>query len=176
MIIPKKTFDHKLVTFPPIIVPNDHYFIKQSDGSVKHYIGALDGTLKLVSDSSVPLTSSPYSLISTTAGETISGGKVVSIHEDNLAYVYNINDENDYFRMYGIAKQAAILGGTLEVFISGEVTEVGSGWQFGKTYFVSSTGLLTENVPVLGIIKKIATGMSTDKVFLTNITTDLITI
>lgn len=172
--ISKKTFDHKVLALPSIIVPDDHYFVIQPDETVKHYIGDASAIPREVTSSSA--LTSKYTSIILTAGETISGGKVVSIHEDGLAYVYNILNEDEYFRVFGIAKQAVTYGNTFEVYISGEVIEVGSGWQFGKSYFVSGTGLLIESVPTLGIIKKIATGLSTDKVFLISNTTDLITI
>lgn len=140
-------------------------------------VDVLPAFIEVVTNNLIDITEgNRFSLITATAAENISGGKAVSIHNDGLAYVYNISDDNDYLRVFGIAKQGVLQGQLLDIYISGEVIEVGSGWVFGKEYYVSSTGVLSQSLPVVGIIKRAGIGMSTDKIFLFNNTTDIITI
>lgn len=105
-------------------------------------------------------------LLQVIAGEIISGGKAVMINSDGKAYVFDINNENNYGKMCGIAKEGVTTGSLLNVFVTGIATEVGSGWSAGNVYYVSSTGFLTMTPPPAGIRKTIGVGVANDKVLL----------
>ena len=103
------------------------------------------------------------------AGENISSGMAIIIDVDNKAYKYDITNYNHAGLSCGIAKTSASNFQTLTIKTSGNVlTEVGSGWQPGKSYFIGSNSILTENPPTVGIIKKIATGVDLDKIIVEN--------
>jgi hypothetical protein len=104
-----------------------------------------------------------------TAGESISGGKVVTVGDDGKVYVFNPLNENHYGKMCGIAKQAAAVGSELEIYFSGEALEVGSGWKAGVVYFIGANGLLTSIPPATGIIKMMGLGVADDTVLITNV-------
>jgi hypothetical protein len=107
--------------------------------------------------------------INKTAGENISSGMAVVIWTDNLVYKYNISNLNHAGLSCGISKTSALTGETLTiVYPENILTEVGSGWSAGKSYFIASNSLLTITPPSSGISKKIATGIGIDTVIVNN--------
>lgn len=106
-------------------------------------------------------------VITLTAGETISSGMAVVIWTDNQVYKYDITDDTHAGLTCGIAKTSGTVGNPMDVTLTGSIhTEVGSGWAAGNSYYIAATSLLTTTPPVVGIVKKIATGLSADTVFI----------
>lgn len=114
-------------------------------------------------------------LLTVIAGETISGGSVVMINSDGKAYKFVISNEANYGKVCGIAKQGVTVGNSIDIYIAGVVTEVGSGWTAGSVYYVSATGVLTTTPPSPGIVKLIGVGVAVDSVLL-NGTMELVSI
>ncbi len=141
----------------------DYAFVDVAGVGAKQYIwDATDGAWV------AEAVESGQQLFEAVAGEAISGGKAVIIDTDGKAYVYNINNENHYGKPCGIAANGVSSGGTVSVFMDGVVTEVGSGWQAGRLYYVSATGTLTTTPPTAGIVKIIGVGVGQDKILLNN--------
>jgi hypothetical protein len=103
------------------------------------------------------------------AGENISSGMAIIIDTDDLVYKYNILNNNHAGLSCGISKTSALLGSSLIIVLpENQLTEVGSGWGSGLSYFIGSNSLLTTISPTSGISKKIATGIGIDTVIINN--------
>jgi hypothetical protein len=57
---------------------------------------------------------------------------------------------------------------SLDVYVSGEAYEAGSGWQPGIVYYAGVSGLLTATPPANGILKVVGVGVATDTVLINN--------
>ena len=105
------------------------------------------------------------------AGENISSGMAVVIETDGLVYRYDIFNYNHAGLSCGIAKTSGIFTETITLKIVGNIlTEVGSGWLAGKSYFVGVNSLLTVSAPLIGVVKKIGTGIANDTIIIENYT------
>lgn len=109
--------------------------------------------------------------VTKTAGETISSGMAIMIDTDGKVYKYNVRDMSHYGAGFGIAKTSGVNGSTIVVRLAGtSITDVGSGWTQGVSYFIAENSLLTSTAPSIGgsdlILKRIAIGTSTDTVFI----------
>lgn len=103
------------------------------------------------------------------AGENISSGMAIIINNDNKVYKYNILDNNHAGLSCGISKTSALINENITIVLpENQLTEVGSGWLSGVSYFIGSNSLLTSTSPSSGISKKIATGISVDTVLINN--------
>jgi len=111
---------------------------------------------------------SSSNILSGTAGENISGGTVVIIKNDALIYKYDITSEIDYGLTVGISKTAALATESIDIYISGIATEVGSGWSAGEIYYISATSLPTTIFPTTGTVKIIGVGYSVDQILINN--------
>ena len=116
------------------------------------------------------VTNSDISLgINKVAGENISSGMAVIVWTDNLVYKYNIANLAHAGLTCGISKTSGLVGETILVVTpENKLTEVGSGWNVGKSYFIGSNSLLTVIPPTSGISKKIATGVDVDTIIINN--------
>lgn len=107
--------------------------------------------------------------LSLTAGETISSGMAVVIWTDNKVYKYDITNSAHAGLTCGIAKTSGTLDNFMDIVLPGNIiTESGSGWISGISYFVAATSLLTSTAPTSGIIKKIGTGIDVDTILVNN--------
>ena len=103
------------------------------------------------------------------AGENISSGMAIIINNDNKVYKYNILDNNHAGLSCGISKTSALINENITIVLpENQLTEVGSGWLSGVSYFIGSNSLLTSTSPSSGISKKIATGIAVDTVLINN--------
>lgn len=102
-------------------------------------------------------------------GENISSGTAVVIWTNGLVYKYDISNINHAGIGCGISKTSALMGESLTVvFAENKLTEVGSGWSAGNSYYIGSNSLLTTISPTSGISKKIATGIGVDTIIINN--------
>ena len=85
-----------------------------------------------------------------TAGATINGGKAVWVDSDGLLYPFNISSSSQFGKCLGIAETSASIGQTCSVVLTGESSLIGSGWQAGELYYISSTGFLSTTPPTSG--------------------------
>jgi hypothetical protein len=107
--------------------------------------------------------------ITKTAGENISSGMAVVTWTDGLIYKYDITNLAHAGLSCGISKTSALIGETITiVFSENSLTEAGSGWLAGKSYYIGANSLLTTVSPTSGISKKIATGIGIDTVIINN--------
>lgn len=136
-----KTYDHKLNVLPTTVNANDHYFIKQTDGSVKHYIGDNEGVPRLVGNNTAVTDSSTFT---GTAGENLGGGKLVYLNAGKF-YLYDANNASLADLAFGITKTAAAINASVDVQMSGVFTEVGLGLTPDTDYFAGTNGLLVTN-------------------------------
>lgn len=114
---------------------------------------------------------SPIDDITKTSGEIISAGMAVVIETNGLVYKYDIFNYNHAGLSCGIAKTSGIPAGIITIKLASKIlTEVGSGWLAGNSYFVGANSLLTIIPPIVGIVKKIATGIGIDTVIVENYT------
>lgn len=103
------------------------------------------------------------------AGENISSGMAIIINNDNKVYKYNILDNSHAGLSCGISKTSALINENITIVLpENQLTEVGSGWLSGISYFIGSNSLLTSTSPSSGISKKIATGIEVDTVIINN--------
>ena len=103
------------------------------------------------------------------AGENISSGMAIIINDDDKVYKYNISDISHAGLSCGISKTSALINENITIVLpENQLTEVGSGWLSGVSYFIGSNSLLTSISPSSGISKKIATGIATDTVLINN--------
>ena len=104
-----------------------------------------------------------------TSAENISSAMVVVVGQDGFAYKYDITNPNHSGLTCGITNTSATTGQTIKITLpSNIITDVGSGWSAGKSYYVATNSLLSETAPTTGIVKKIATGIRTDTVLIDN--------
>lgn len=102
------------------------------------------------------------------AGETIATGIAVIIDADGRVYHYDITNPDHYGKLCGVSRQAALKGNLLDVCVSGELTEAGSGWRAGDMYYVGSGGVLQVEVPATGTPCVIAVGTAADTILVKN--------
>jgi hypothetical protein len=103
------------------------------------------------------------------AGENISTGMAVVIGSNEFIYKYDITNINHAGLSCGITKTSAITGGDITIVTPENIlTDVGSGWSAGNSYFVGINSLLTTIPPTSGINKKIATGIGVDTILINN--------
>jgi hypothetical protein len=108
-------------------------------------------------------------LIKKIAGENISSGMAVVVWKDDKIYKYNTGDINHAGISCGVSKTSALIGEQITIVPpENQITEVGSGWSAGNSYYVGSNSLLTTIPPISGISKKIATGIGIDTVIINN--------
>ena len=159
--------DFRVDVLPTIGTPNSRYYVLNGQGTdIDEYITDKYGSYHKVNPIVV---SSSTSFITRVAGENISSGMAVIIGTDNKIYKYDITNENHCGLSVGIAKTSGITGNNMNVTLPGSIiTEVGSGWQSGESYFVSATSILTTTPPLVGVIKKIGTGIDTDTILINN--------
>ena len=103
------------------------------------------------------------------AGENISSGMAIVVWTDGLVYKYDISNINHAGISCGMSKTSGSIGSNITIiFAENELTEVGSGWGPGNSYYIGSNSLLTTTPPLTGISKKIATGIGIDTIVINN--------
>lgn len=159
MVTAKKTYDHKLNVLPSVVIPDDHYFIKQPDGSVNHYIGDNSGMPRLVGGVGGSTGSDTYTGI---AGQNLGGGKLVYLQGGKF-YLFDANNVGLADLAFGITKTAATINNPVDVQISGIYNEAGLGLTPDAEYYASITGLLT-TTPINTVITSIGIALTADKI------------
>lgn len=137
-------------------------------GTFKAYkVGGTYDFNQAVADAIGDITPSNDSVKKTfTAGEIINGGKAVRIGSDGKIYIFDINNPTFYGSYVGIAETAAVTNDLCVVVISGLGTFSGSSFVAGTPYYIAATGLLTSTPPSIGLVKKVAVGVDSDTVLI----------
>ena len=102
-----------------------------------------------------------YSTYNTTAGEVLSGGRVVVI-KDNKAYYFNPNDITMLGLVTGITKTAASLNATIAIKLFGSFYESGLNLTPNEMYFVGVNGTLVTDPSGLLIVQPIGNALNSD--------------
>ena len=103
------------------------------------------------------------------AGETTSSGMALIQGEDDRVYKYDITNINHYGKFIGISKTSALEDDAVEIIPPENIiTEAGSGWVTGKTYFIGNNALPTETIPTVNISKRIGIGVAPDSIYIHN--------
>lgn len=97
-----------------------------------------------------------------TAGENISGGKVVML-SGGEAFNFDVSNTGNYAKAVGVSNQASSTGQSIEVVISGLCTQMG-GLTPGGVYFASTLGNLSLTAPVSGISQIIGVAQDATKI------------
>ncbi len=98
-----------------------------------------------------------------TAGETLSGHRLVEIYEEKAYYADN--SSVNFGRKIGLTKNAAELDASVTVLFFGEITH--SSWNFDltKPVFLGTNGALTQTKPETGYLLVIGKPINTTKLF-----------
>jgi hypothetical protein len=95
-----------------------------------------------------------------TAGEILSGQRVVMLQGDKVVY-YDPTDEENYDKIVGITDQAAVLDEPVRVIMSGIIYNPGWGLNQNKLYFSDLNGTITET-PSAEILNSIGLALDSD--------------
>jgi len=98
-----------------------------------------------------------------TAGEILSGHRLVEIYEEKAYYADN--SSVNFGRKIGLTKNAAELDASVTVLFFGEITH--SSWNFDltKPVFLGTNGALTQTKPETGYLLVIGKPINTTKLF-----------
>lgn len=108
------------------------------------------------------------STISLIAGEVINGGNAVIIENDSKIYKFDITNSLHAGKFAGVALNSVLSGNQCSVIVSGEMTNVGSGYSAGTVYYVAANSMLTSTAPAHGLIHKVGVGSGVDKILITS--------
>jgi len=104
--------------------------------------------------------SSDFSVI---AGQAVSAGRLVTVTAAG-AFYFDGTDLAEYGKLVGITKNAAALGDTVNVAVSGEVTLVGAGYTPGARFWAGVNGTLLTTPPVTGMIIPVGYAIDADNI------------
>ena len=96
------------------------------------------------------------------AGETISGGALVIIDENNI-YKFDVSNEDMYGFQCGITLNSGILGDQIRVTVSGVNTEV-TALSLGVQYAGTTLGSLSLTPPATGINQMIGIALTSTSI------------
>lgn len=162
----KEIFQNRVSVLPAFGKPNHIYYVPNGQGTdVDEYIADKNGAFRKVN----PIVSLTASIpeITRETGENIASGLAVIIWTNNKIYKYDITNPNHIGLTCGVSKTSATTGNDIVVvLVGGVLTDVGSGWNSGLSYYISATSTLTTTAPTTGVIKKIATGINVDTIII----------
>jgi hypothetical protein len=109
----------------------------------------------------VEATDNSDSILKCIAGENLSGGRIVRILNEKAVY-YDPDDSSCTGTVLGITRQAALLGDSVEVQISGICYLPGQGFVPGTRYYAGPNGTIVSSANSL-IVQSVGHSISTEK-------------
>lgn len=103
--------------------------------------------------------------LSKTAGETLSGHRVVIVGDDGLIYYADKGVDAHKHKVLGITTGAANSGATATIHSYGAITEPSWIWTMGLPVWLSTQGQLTQTPPTSGFILEIGFPLSATTLF-----------
>lgn len=107
-----------------------------------------------------------------TAGGNISSGNVVYV-SSGLAYRFDASDSNLQNKIYGIAKTAATIGNTLEVYTFGVATVAGWGLTPDTLYYAGLNGS-TQTTPYTVLSEFVGVSITSDSLLIKNLSIKIV--
>lgn len=95
------------------------------------------------------------------AGLGLSSARVVSIINGTAVY-YNPMDVGMYGLITGLTMTSAVIGGKIEIQLSGAFYESGLGLEQGKEYFAGPDGTITVNPAGLKLVQSIGNSIDSN--------------
>jgi len=89
------------------------------------------------------------------AGEIIQGGRAVFLDGAGSAFKADSGTPAEVKSIFGISLQAALLGASVSIVVSGAVTDPAWSWVAGPIY-CGTDGALTQIVPTSGAARRVA--------------------
>lgn len=109
-----------------------------------------------------------------TAGENISGGKVVHI-KDGKIYHFDPSDESLYGAAIGISNTSADVGTSVTITVTGNFVEVGLGLIPDTDYYAGAGGILITDPTGLKVTQLVGRSVDSNTIFI-NLQLPIITI
>jgi hypothetical protein len=100
------------------------------------------------------------------AGENLGGNRVVFINEESKAMYASHLFISDAFKILGVTTEAVVVNEAVEIQSFGEMEEASWNWNVTLPIYVGANGLLTQNIPMQGIIMQIAFPISPIKIYI----------